>query len=58
MHYMIREVPEFNVNFYNENNTGCPKKNARSWLFVFNSTLERSRNKGRVCFEKIRKFSI
>ena len=38
--------------------TGCPKKNARSWLFVYNSNLERARNKGRVCFEKFRKFCI
>ena len=38
--------------------TGCPKKNARSWHFGYNSTLEMARNKGRVCFEKFRKFSI
>ena len=40
------------------NYTGCPKKNARSWHFGYNSTLEMARNKGRVCFEKFRKFSI
>ena len=38
--------------------TGCPKKNARSWHFGYNSTLEIARNKVRVCFEKFRKFSI
>ena len=38
--------------------TGCPKKNARSWHFGYNSTLEMARNKGRVCFEKFWKFSI
>ena len=36
---------------------GVPK-NARSWHFGYNSTLEMARNKGRVCFEKFRKFSI
>ena len=42
----------------NEDSTGCPKKNARSWHFGYNSTLEMARNKGRVSFEKLWKFSI
>ena len=37
---------------------GVPKK--RSFLFFFwqNSTLERARNKSRVCLENLRKFSM
>ena len=38
--------------------TGCPKKNALSWSFGNNSTLERSGNKSKGFFEKFMKFSI
>ena len=34
------------------------QKNALSWFFGNNSTLERARNKSRGCFENFRKFSM
>ena len=43
---------------WNHISPGCPKKTACSLHSGYNSTLEMARNKGRVCFEKFRKFSI